>query len=79
MSADASVRNLTTSLEPHKFPIGQRVMFRPHDRSAEAVGGIFTIIGLAPHEKGEPIYRLHQTETDGRQVARESELSPASI
>ena len=42
-----------TSLEPHKFPIGQRV-FRPHDRSAEAVGGIFTIIGLAPHDKGEP-------------------------
>jgi hypothetical protein len=64
-----------TSLEPHKFPIGQRVMFRPRDRSAEVLGGVFTIVGLAAHEKGEPIYRLHQVETDGRQVARESELS----
>ena len=50
-------------------------LFRPFRRSDRAVIGIFTIIGHAPHVKGEPVYQLRQVETELRQVARASELS----
>ena len=43
---------------PHKFKIGETVVFRPRERSARAEGGTFTIIGFAPEGRGEPIYRL---------------------
>jgi hypothetical protein len=60
---------------PHKFKIGETVVFRPRERSARADGGTFTIIGFAQEGRGEPIYRLKHVEKELSQVARESELT----
>jgi hypothetical protein len=42
-------------------------MFRPHDRSAEALGGIFTIIGLARMRKASPYIDFTKSkQTEGK-------------
>jgi hypothetical protein len=58
---------------PHKFKIGETVVYR-NTRRARADGSIFIIIGYLNDDNGEPIYRIKHVDKGNAESARESEL-----
>jgi hypothetical protein len=58
---------------PHKFKIGETVVYR-NTRRARADGSIFMIIGYLNDDSGEPIYRIKHVDKGTAESARESEL-----
>jgi hypothetical protein len=58
---------------PHKFRIGETVVYRS-TRRARADGSIFTIIGYLPEDNGEPIYRIKHADQNTAETARERDL-----
>jgi hypothetical protein len=58
---------------PHKFKIGETVVYRK-TRRARADGFIFRIIGYLNDDSGEPIYRIKHVDKGTSESAREREL-----
>ena len=58
---------------PHKFKIGETVVYR-NTRRARADGSIFMIIGYLNESNGEPTYRIKHVDKGTAESARESEL-----
>ena len=58
---------------PHKFKIGETVVYRGA-RRARVDGSIFKIIGYLPGGDGEPIYRIKHVDKSTTETARESQL-----
>jgi hypothetical protein len=58
---------------PHKFKIGEAVVYR-NRRRARADGSIFMIIGYLNDDSGEPIYRIKHVDKGTAESACESEL-----
>ena len=56
---------------PHKFKIGETVVYRSA-RGARADGSIFTNIGYLPEDNGK--YRTKHADQDTPETAREREL-----
>jgi hypothetical protein len=63
-----------TSVDEHKFRVGQTINFRSATRISGAPTGQYRVVGHRPSEGGEPSYRIKSDLERHERIARESEL-----
>ncbi|MDY0881434.1 hypothetical protein ACFPL7_17735 [Dongia soli] len=62
-------------MTPHKFKIGQTVIFTPNMNHASTSRGSYQIVRLLPSETADCQYRIKSSKDGQERVVRESELS----
>lgn len=61
-------------MPPHKFRIGQEVIFHPAKLGMPALSSRYTVLRQLPPEGGEFTYRIKASAEQFERVVRESEL-----
>ena len=62
----------------YKFRVGETVILKPR-RDLNVPGGVYEIVTRLPGTSGEPEYRIKSADEPHQRLARESDLSKASM